>query len=159
NRCPVPRHDLRKGALNQAAYSLALFLRDRVGGDLVGYIDQVLERADRGGHPDRIALMRRALMGELVLIYGVSLKVLNMTFANVLIGSDLNRVRWVETGSSMIAVDTLVHNFLHRTGILHQNHADHTYGAACYGPGGCESIIDGLAREIDVHEFDRDFPT
>ena len=27
-------------------------------------------------------------------------------------------VLWIEVGGSMIAIDTLVHNFLHRTGIL-----------------------------------------
>ncbi len=32
----------------------------------------------------------------------------------------------------MIAIDTLVHNFLHRTGILRRFEADHAYGAACY---------------------------
>ena len=34
----------------------------------------------------------------------------------------------------MIAVDTLVHNFLHRTGILRRFRADHAYGLACYQP-------------------------
>ena len=32
----------------------------------------------------------------------------------------------------MIAIDTLVHNFLHRTGILPRFNANHVYGAACY---------------------------
>jgi hypothetical protein len=36
----------------------------------------------------------------------------------------------------MIAIDTLVHNFLHRTGILHRFGADHAYGSACYRRGG-----------------------
>jgi hypothetical protein len=31
----------------------------------------------------------------------------------------------------MIAIDTLVHNWLHRTGILHRFEADHAYGMAC----------------------------
>jgi hypothetical protein len=57
-QCPLPRHDFRKGALNQSAYSLYLFIRDKANGDLVGYIDGVIERADRPGHPDRLALMR-----------------------------------------------------------------------------------------------------
>jgi hypothetical protein len=35
----------------------------------------------------------------------------------------------VETGKAMIAVDTLVHNFLHRTGILHDCGTPHAYGA------------------------------
>jgi len=157
-QCPLPKHDLRKGALNQAAYSLHLFLRDRAGADLVGFIDGLLERADRPGHPDRQALMRRALMDELIQIFGVSRKVLNMTFADLLIGSDPSRSRWVETGSSMIAIDTLVHNFLSRTGIHYWLDAEHRYGSACYGERGCEGIVDRIAREIDARQFNPDFP-
>jgi hypothetical protein len=32
--CPLPTHDLRNGRLNQAAYSLFLFMRDVANGDL-----------------------------------------------------------------------------------------------------------------------------
>ena len=38
-RCPLPTHDLRNGHLNQAAYSLYLFIRDITEGDLIGWID------------------------------------------------------------------------------------------------------------------------
>jgi hypothetical protein len=158
-QCPLPKHDLRKGALNQAAYSLYLFLRDRADGDLVGFMDGLLERADRPGHPDRQALMRRALIGQLIQIFGVSRKVLNMTFADLLIGSDPNRSRWVDTGSAMIAIDTLVHNFLSRTGIHYRSGTEHQYGSSCYGERGCEGIIDTIAREIDARRFNPDFPT
>ena len=44
--CPLPRHPLRKGGLNQAAYSLFLFIRDICAGDLVGWIDDQLAAAD-----------------------------------------------------------------------------------------------------------------
>ena len=43
---------------------------------------------------------------------------------------------WFETGVSMIVIDTLVHNFLHRTGILRRSNSEHAYGPACYQPGG-----------------------
>ena len=46
----------------------------------------------------------------------------------------------------MIAIDTLVHNFLVRTGILQRFDADHPYGAACYRPGGCADIIAARGR-------------
>ena len=36
---------------------------------------------------------------------------------------------------SLVAVDTLVHNFLHRTGILRRLCADHPYGDRCYRAG------------------------
>src|SRR3954449_4814355 len=35
--CPVPRHDLRNGRLNQTAYALFFFLRDVCNGDLVAW--------------------------------------------------------------------------------------------------------------------------
>ena len=41
----------------------------------------------------------------------------------------------------LIAVDTLVHNFLHRTGIFNRFNAAHPYGPGCYRPGGCADII------------------
>lgn len=156
--CPVPTHDLRKGTLNQLAYALYFFIRDVGGGDLVGFIDRTLEGADRPGHPDRIALMRAALLIPLRRIHGVSDKVLNMAFADFLLGADPQRTRWVEAGGSMIAVDRLVHNFLHRTGILAGAKADHAYGPACYRDGGCASIIDRLARHLDARAFDPSFP-
>jgi hypothetical protein len=43
--CPVPRHRLRNGRLNQTAYSLFLFIRDIAGGDLIGWFDKRLEAA------------------------------------------------------------------------------------------------------------------
>jgi hypothetical protein len=58
----------------------------------------------------------------------------------------------------MIAIDTLVHNFLHRTGILHRFVAQHSYGPACYRPSGCAEIIEAVASEIDASQFDHRFP-
>jgi hypothetical protein len=49
----------------------------------------------------------------------------------------------------MIAIDTLVHNFLHRTGIIARFNANHLYGAACYRPGGCAHIIQ-VAERVDA---------
>jgi hypothetical protein len=156
-RCPVPTHDLRKGALNQAAFSLYLFIRDKADGDFVGFIDRVLEAADRPGHPDRIALMRKALVRELLKIFGIARKIIYMTFADFLMASDLDRPRWRETGSSMIAVDTLVHNLLHRTGIHFRYQLGHAFGSTCYGPNGCERVLDEVARTIDARQFNSSF--
>jgi hypothetical protein len=158
-RCPVPTHDLRKGALNQSAFSLYLFIRDKADGDFVGFVDRVLEAADRPGHPDRIALMRKALVRELLQIYGIARKIIYMMLADFLTASDPDRPRWRETGESMIAVDTLVHNFLHRTGIHFRYGLRHAFGSTCYGPNGCERIIDELARSIDARQFNPEFST
>lgn len=153
--CPLPKLPLRKGQLNQAAFSLYLFLTGVCDGDLVGFIDRTLKAANRPGHPDQIALMRGALVDELMSIFGISKKLIHMTFADLLIGAGEKRPYWQAVGQSMIAVDSLVHNFLHRTGILYAYDADHAFGPACYGPNGCEMIIDDLAREIDARQFNR----
>ncbi len=58
----------------------------------------------------------------------------------------------------LIAVDTLVHNFLHRTGILARFKAGHPYGPGCYRPGGCAEIVRLVASQIDARQFNRDFP-
>jgi hypothetical protein len=157
--CPLPRSWLRNGRLNQTAYSLYLFVRDAADGDLVGWIDRRLQAADKPSGPDRLARMRAALIDPLREIYGVSDKVLTMALSQVLLGAPRSRGRWREVGGSMIAVDTLVHNFLHRTGILGRFQAHHSYGPACYRASGCAEIIETVAGEIDASQFDRRFLT
>jgi hypothetical protein len=156
--CPLPRSWLRNGRLNQTAYSLYLFVRDVADGDLVGWIDRRLDTA--GGHPEpgRLATTRASLVEPLREVYGVSDKVLMMALSQLLLGAPRSRHRWREVGGAMIAVDTLVHNFLHRTGILQRFEAHHSYGPACYRSGGCAEIIETIAREIDASRFDHRFP-
>jgi hypothetical protein len=156
--CPLPRHDLRNGRLNQTAYSLFLFLRDLAGGDIVGWIDQRLEAVDLTEVPDRPASLRQALLEPLGHIYGVSNKVLAMALSDLLLAGDAKRSAWIEAGAAMIAIDTLVHNFLHRTGILRQLGSDHAYGPGCYRPGGCADIIERIAGKIDARRFNPSFP-
>jgi hypothetical protein len=158
NGCPLPRHPLRNGRLNQMAYSLFLFMRDVADGDFVGWIDQQLA-AVKSERPDRIALLREAIIGPLRNVYGVSDKVLAMALSHLLMGAGGRRTLWREVGATFVAVDTLVHNFLHRTGILHRFSADHPYGAGCYRPGGCAAIISLIAAQIDARQFNRAFPS
>ena len=156
--CPLPRHDLRNGRLNQTAYSLFLFMCDLAGGDIVGWIDQRLESVDLAQASDRPARLRQALLEPLGHIYGVSNKVLAMALSDLLLAGDAKRPIWIEAGAVMIAIDTLVHNFLHRTGILRELGADHAYGPGCYRPGGCADIIEQIAGNIDARRFDPAFP-
>jgi hypothetical protein len=58
----------------------------------------------------------------------------------------------------MIAIDTLVHNLLHRTGILSRFGVEHGYGAACYQPGKCADVIYRVAQQIDARAFNPAFP-
>ncbi|MBG0794073.1 hypothetical protein IYY11_11910 [Methylocystis sp. H62] len=152
--CPLPKHPLRKGLLNVAAYNLFLFIRDVCDGDFVGWIDSRLEAADTGvGVPGREQRMQAALLEPLGHIAGVGPKLWNMMLADLLLAGDPQRERWVTTGANMIAIDTLIHNFLHRTGVLRRLGAEHAYGAGCYAPNGCAAIVSGLAERIDAREF------
>ena len=155
--CPLPRHPLRNGRLNQMAYSLFLFMRDIADADFVGWIDKQLATVDPHA-PDRLAACREAVIGPLRNVYGVSDKVLAMALSSMLLGAGNRRPLWFEVGATFVAVDTLVHNFLHRTGIVGRLSAAHPYGDRCYRPGGCADILGFLATKVDARQFNRAFP-
>jgi hypothetical protein len=156
--CPLPTHTLRNGRLNQTAYSLHLFIRDIADNDLVGWIEAQLTSAAAPTDTNRLGRMRDALLDPLRHVYGVSDKVLSMALSVLLLVAPKNMRQWAEVGVGMVAIDTLVHNFLVRTGILRRFNADHVYGAACYQPGGCADIIEAVANEIDASQFNQRFP-
>lgn len=156
--CPLPSHDLRNGRLNQTAYSLFFFIRDVADGGLVAWIDQQLLQASQGSVAGRTQRMRTALIEPLRNVFGVSDKVLQMSLAYLLTSAPKTKPLWLETGANFIAVDTLVHQFLHRTGILRRLNAHHVYGPACYEPNGCADIIARVAQEIDAREINPTYP-
>jgi hypothetical protein len=92
--CPLPSHDLRNGHLNQAAYSLFLFIRDLADGDLIGWIDAQLETANSPPGPHRLPRMAAALIEPVREIYGVSDKVLAMALSSLLLGAPKKMVLW-----------------------------------------------------------------
>jgi hypothetical protein len=156
--CPLPQHDLRNGRLNQTAYSLFLFIRDIADGDFVGWIDERLAQVARLPTVNRPSRLRQTLLEPLGHVYGVSNKVLAMALSDLLVAGDAKRTPWTEAGAVMIAIDTLVHNFLHRTGILRDLGADHPYGVRCYAPNGCAEIVERIADEIDARRFNSNYP-
>jgi hypothetical protein len=156
--CPLPRHALRNGSLSQASYSLYLFMRDVADGDFVSWIDGRLAGADRQIGKARANNLRNAVVEPLRHIHGVSDKILNMTMANLLLAGDAKRERWVVAGASMIAIDTLVHNWLHRSGILGRLNAEHSYGNGCYSVNGCAATIETISARIDARKFNPAFP-
>ena len=158
DNCPVPRPRLRNGRLNQTAYSLFLFVRDIAGNDLIGWIDNQLEGTVSWSGANLEAARQEALIGPLGNVYGISDKVLTMALSGLLIAARDHRPVWFEAGKTMIAIDTLVHNFLHRTGILQSCGISHAYGAACYGSGGCAEVIRTIASRIDARTFNPKFP-
>ncbi len=150
--CPLPSHHLRNGHLNQIAYSLALFIRDIAEDDLVAWIDRQLDEARTSPDPGK------ALIEPLRHVYGISDKVLALGLSDILISAAAVRSVWLDVGLQLIAVDTLVHNFLHRTGILSRFNAAHPYGPACYRQNGCAELIRLIASRIDARQFNRGFP-
>jgi hypothetical protein len=150
--CPLPRFDLRNGRLNQTALSLFLFIRDVADGDLVTWLDHRLIAATSR------RTRREAVIGPLRHVFGLSDKTLAMSLSDLLLSSPPAWQRWRDAGAHMIAVDTLVHNFLHRTGILRRRGAEHLYGLGCYRTGGCADILSAVADVIDAREFNPAFP-
>jgi hypothetical protein len=155
--CPLPRHRLRNGRLNQTAYSFFLFVRELADGDLVGWIDkQLVEATGSRGSPGAGSI--EALIGPLRHVYGLSDKILTMALSELLLAAPEARPAWFEVGKNMIVIDTLVHNLLHRTGILDDFDANHGYGPACYAAGGCADIIRAVSAQINASTFNRSFP-
>jgi hypothetical protein len=158
HQCPLPRHIMRNGSLNQAAYSLFLFLRDVTDGDLVGWLDRRLAEADIGPPRGRAERLAAAVIEPMTYIHGVSHKVLNMSLSALLMAAGPQRERWRSAANAMITVDTLIHNWLHRTGLLRHVNARHNYGPQCYRPGGCATIVRQISDRIDVRRYDASFP-
>jgi hypothetical protein len=156
--CPVPTHDLRNGRLSTTGYSLFLFLRDIAEGDVVRWIDGRLEDACEGSVRGRSLRMRKALIEPFRAVIGISDKVLNMTLASLLIAAPANKPLWLEAGIGMIAVDTLLHSFMHRTGLLHKFQAEHPYGPRCYEPNGCAELIERVTERIDARDINLEYP-
>ncbi len=149
--CPLPTLDLRKGALNVGAFGLALFLRDVASDDLVGWLDNRLEDADSvGDNPARARRLRDAVALPFAQVAGIGPKLANMILADLLIGSDPGRERWINAGGAMIAVDSLVHALLARTGIIDARGLRHAMGPPCYRAGGCADTLAQLAADLSA---------
>ena len=153
--CPLPEFDMKKGALNRMAFSLYLFLRDFCKNDFYGF---VREHFDDGQLPYlELKARLEAFITEVTRIANVGPKLAFMAFSGLFLtkypGWDYRRV-----GAQMIAVDSLVHNFLHRTGILGLYENNHKYGPRCHTENGCLGVVEDLALKIDCRKFNRSYP-
>jgi hypothetical protein len=152
--CAVSKHELRNGRLNQLVYSFYLFVRDVAGSDIVRWFDQQIETSRSVPNTDAGEAIVRAMRG----VFGVSDKVLAMSLSDLFLAAPTKKRRWRDIGCKLIAVDTLVHNFLHRTGILRAYECDHPYGERCYGDHGCAAVLRQVSSCIDATEFNPDYP-
>jgi hypothetical protein len=158
SRCPLPKHRLRNGRLNQSAYSLYFFMRDVADSGFVFWIDERLAGASSGPERSRLARWRESVLAPLRNVYGVADKVLSMALADLLLAAQDGRTHWHELGGSFVVIDSLVHKFLVRTGILQGLNHQHSYGLACYETDGCTGAILMIAQHIDAREFNKNYP-
>ena len=153
--CPLPRFDMKRGPLNEMAFSLYFFLRDVCRRDFYTFVTQHFGEGELSGGAINERL--QAFIGKVTTIANVGPKLAHMALAWLFLtrysGWDYRRV-----GEQMIAVDSLVHTFLHRTGILANYGADHAYGARCHADTGCLGVIHDLSRRIDCREFNPTLP-
>lgn len=171
--CPVRKLPLRKGLLNVQAYSLHFFLRDLCEDDLAGFIDRQIANAKKDAgkcgdanpdgerRPDAAGWVdsaRAQLVAAFARIEGVSSKLADMILADILLGGRPGDCEWEAVGVTCIVVDSLVHKFLDRTGILKAFGATHAYGVACHRDHGCDGVIRQLARSIDASVIRPGYP-
>jgi hypothetical protein len=153
--CPLPLLNMKKGALNRMAFSLHLFLREVCKNDFHAF---VRNHFGDGQLPDmEIKPRLEAFIKEVTRVANVGPKLAFMAFSGLFLtkseGWDYRRV-----GVQMIAVDSLVHNFLHRTGILALKGKNHKYGPVCHSGRGCLGVVEDLALKIDCRQFNRSYP-
>jgi hypothetical protein len=113
--CPLPTFDMKRGALNQMAFSLYLFLRDVAGRDFYTFTKDHFGQCQSAD--GTINELLESFIGKVTTIANVGPKLAHMSLSCLFLttypGWDYRVV-----GERMIAVDSLVHTFLHRTGIL-----------------------------------------
>ena len=141
---------MRNGSLAQAAAALYLFLRDVCG--------VTSSAGSTAGYPNPKNPMLPPIIDAMRHIHGASDKVLSLALVPLLLGGRPGDALWQAAGAELIVIDTLVHNWLHRTGILSDLDARHNYGPKCYAPNGCADILRQAALPIDTRRYSSDNP-
>lgn len=156
HNCAVPKQPLRNGRLNQLAFSLFFFIRDVAHDDLVEFLKASISTIPTDASPREV---HQILVTPWRAIYGVSDKVATMALSTLLLCAPRSWPNWHSAGRNLIVVDSLVHNFLRRTGALHTLGHQHAYGPGCYAEGGCFDTIGALAARVDTRRFNTNFPS
>ena len=146
---------MKRGALNHMVFSLYFFLRDVAGRDFYAFTKQHFGQIQVSG--GAITELLESFIKKVTTIANVGPKLAHMALSVLFLcrypGWDYRQV-----GLHMIAVDSLVHNFLHRTGILDSYGLDHAYGPRCHTQNGCLGVIQDLAKHIDCRQFNPTLP-
>ena len=145
--CPLPKFDMKRGSLNHMAFSLYFFLRDVAGGDFYAYVREHFGQEELSDKA--INELLHGFVGKVTAIANVGPKLAHMALSALFLtrypGWD-----YCHVGLHMIAVDSLVHNFLHRTGILDNYQLQHAYGPRCHSQTGCTECVEVLASSCDL---------
>ena len=145
--CPLPRSWLRNGRLNQTAYSLYLFVRDVANADLVGWIDRRLQVANEPSGPNRL----RTHAGRVGRTVAGGLRGIRQSADDGAVAATPRR-----TSVPTALARSRRHHDRRRyaraqLSAPHRHPASvrcscHSYGPACYRPGGCAEIIEIIAE-------------
>jgi hypothetical protein len=154
--CPLPKFDMKRGGLNQMVFSLYFFLRDVCRNDFYHFVTAHFDPGElRAGQAKGQVQGFTETFSQ---VYNVGPKLVDMAFSHLFFtqypGWDYRKV-----GAEMVAIDTLVHNFLQRTGTLEEYKKPHKYGPACHTQKGCLGVIEAIAREIDCRKYNKNYPT
>ena len=153
--CPVPHLDMKRGGLTQMAFSLFFFLRDVCRGDFYRFVkDQFGDgNLPEGELTDRI----QGFIDQLSRIHNVGPKLVDMVFSHIFFtqapGWDYQAI-----GVRMVAIDTLVHNFMAKTGTLDSYGQPHKYGPKCHSQAGCVGVIEEIAKDLDCRKYHPSYP-
>ena len=146
---------MKRGSLNQMAFSLYFFLRAVARGDFYAHTRQHFGEGRLTDEEVNTLLL--SFIEKVTKIANVGPKLAYMALSGLFLtrypGWDYRLV-----GLHMIAVDSLVHNFLYRTGILGFYQLYHAYGPRCHTQKGCLGVIQDLASRIDCREFNPALP-
>jgi hypothetical protein len=149
--CPVPKFDMKRGGLNQMVFSLFFFFRDVCDNDFYEFAKNHLDSTK----PTKDQIQN--FIETFNQVYNVGPKLADMAFSHLFF-TQYPGWDYREIGAEMVAIDSLVHNFLHRTGALDEYQKPHNYGPACHTSNGCLEVIEKIAKEIDCQEYHSSYP-
>jgi hypothetical protein len=153
--CPLPKFDMKRETLNQMVISLYLFLRDVCHNDFYRFVQAQFDLVK--GESYRVKTQVESFIETFSQVYNVGPKLIDMAFSHLFLtpypGWDYQAV-----GAEMVAIDTLVHNFLARTGTLDEYKRPHKYGLACHTQKGCVGVIEEIAQGIDCRKYNPNYP-
>jgi len=153
--CPLPKFDMKRGTLNQMVFSLYFFLRDVCQNDFYQFVQAHFDQGKKECY--QVKGQVENFIQVFSQVYNVGPKLIDMAFSHLFFtqypGWDYRTV-----GAEMVAIDTLVHNFLARTGTLDEYKKFHKYGLACHTQKGCLGVIEEIAQEIDCRKYNKEYP-